>query len=301
MIDLHTHSTFSDGTLTPTQLVELAAQVGLSAVALTDHDTVAGVQEGIDAAASRNVIFIPGVELSAEIDHGALHILGLFVDHTHPILMSLLDDTIRFRVQRNHKIVERFNDLGMPITLEEVEAVAGDGTVGRPHFAQVLTSKGYTRSVRDAFLRYLSKNGAAYFPKVRVSPERAISVIEAAGGVSVLAHPDQTHLGGRDLADFIERLKGMGLKAMETHYSGYTHAQSRKYAKLALRFCLKESGGSDFHGSVKPGLSLGTGPGDLHVPDRFLAPLVATAKALRSKRMEEPPPPAPRPTNMNPI
>ena len=278
MIDLHTHSTFSDGTLTPTELVDLAETGGLTAVALTDHDTVAGIEEGRAAAKDRSVEFVPGVELSAEIDRGALHILGLFVDHTDAALTSLLDETIRYRKARNEKIVERFCELGMPLTLDEVETEAKTGTVGRPHFAAVLTRKGYARSIRDAFLRFLSKNGAAYFPKVRVSPERAIAIIRGAGGIPVLAHPDQTHLGGRELADFIERLKSLGLMGMETHYSGYTQRQSRKLAKLAKRFQLVESGGSDFHGAVKPGLFLGTGPGNLHVPDAFLPRLHDAAR-----------------------
>jgi predicted metal-dependent phosphoesterase TrpH len=273
MIDLHTHSTFSDGTSTPTELVNLAEHTGLTAFALTDHDTVDGIDEGLEAAGDGDVLFIPGVELSAQIDRGVLHILGLFVDHTHTNLTALLNDTVLFRERRNEKIIERFRQLDISVSLDEVQAEAGIGTVGRPHFAQVLTKKGYTRSVRDAFLRYLSKNGAAYFPKVRIPPERAISVIGDAGGVSVLAHPDQTHLGGRELATLIERLKKMGLKAMETRYSGYTRSQSRKYARLAERFCLKESGGSDFHGAVKPGLRMGFGRGDLCVPDAFLPPL----------------------------
>jgi 3',5'-nucleoside bisphosphate phosphatase len=270
MIDLHTHSSFSDGTLTPTALVNLAETIGLKAVALTDHDTVAGVPEGIRAAEHLRVHFVPGVELSAQIDRGALHILGLFVDHTHPDLTSVLDDTIRFRNQRNDQVIQRLGALGISISLEEVEKEAKMGTLGRPHFAAVLTRKGYTHSIRDAFLRYLSKNGAAYIPKVRIPPERAIEVIQKAGGVPVLAHPDQTHLGGQELATLIENLKEMGLKAIETRYSGYTRTQSRKYSRLAARFCLRESGGSDFHGAVKPGLALGVGPGDLNVPDDFL-------------------------------
>lgn len=276
MIDLHTHSTFSDGTLTPAVLIDLADMLDMSAVALTDHDTVAGIPEGLEAAKGRAVRFVPGVELSCDIDHGALHIIGLFVDHTHSELTALLQEAIDNRNRRNIKIVDRLNAIGMPITIEDVQKKAVVGTIGRPHFAAVLTEKGYTHTSREAFLKYLSKNGAAYFPKVRIAPERAIRTISKAGGISVLAHPDQTHLGGRALAECIQRLKEMGLDAMETHYPGYTISRTRKYRKLAIRLGLLQSGGSDFHGDVKPGLALGTGPGDLNVPDELL-PLLEQA------------------------
>ena len=284
MIDLHTHSTFSDGTLAPAALVELADTLKIEAVALTDHDTIDGIPEAIDAARHRAVRFVPGVELSCEIEHGALHIIGLFIDHTHPGLNALLDEATANRNARNAKIADRFCDLGMPLTLAEVEEKAIIGTVGRPHFAAVLTEKGYTHSIREAFLKYLGKNGAAYYPKVRIAPDRAIRTISEAGGLSVLAHPDQTHLGGKALADYLQGLRDSGLDAMETHYSGYTVSRSRKYRKLAIRLGLMQSGGSDFHGGVKPGLALGAGPGDLHVPSELLPVLERAAQARQAAK-----------------
>ncbi len=280
MIDLHTHSTASDGTLAPAALVQAAEAAGLTAVALTDHDTVDGAGAAARAAAGLSVRFIPGVELSAEIDRGALHIVGLFVDPSHPGLMALLDEARENRLSRDRMIVERLEKMGMPLTLDEVQAVAG-GVAGRPHFAQVMVAKGYAKSIRVAFRNYLKRGQAAYIPKRRIAQRRAVEAIRAAGGVPVLAHPSQTLLEGDQLEALIRELADYGLEGMETHCSGYTDADTRFYGRLAAQYGLVESGGSDFHGAIKPGLALGRGPGGLRVPDDFVPPLSARAAAIR--------------------
>lgn len=270
MIDLHCHSTFSDGTYTPEALIESAEEIGLTAVALTDHDTVSGIPDALEAARGKRVRFVPGVEISGEIDHGALHILGLFVDHRNEALNRMLAFAEHERYQRNVTIAARLQSIGMSITFEEVEAEASPGVMGRPHFATIMLRKGYVTSMEEAFLRYLGKGGAAFVPKARIPREQAISTIRGASGIPILAHPDQTRRAGRELDDLLTELAGLGLMGMETVYSGYTVERTRQFRRTARNHGLLESGGSDFHGAVKPTLSLGTGPGNLMVPDAFL-------------------------------
>jgi predicted metal-dependent phosphoesterase TrpH len=264
--------------LSPEELLLLAENIGLYAVALTDHDTVMGIGPAMEAARGKSVRFVPGVEISGEIDSGALHILGLFVDHENVELNKMLSFAEEQRYQRNVQIAARLQALGFSITIEEVAEVAGRGSMGRPHFASVMMAKGYAATMSEAFLKYLAKGGAAFVPKVRIPRKKAIEVIVGASGIPVLAHPDQTHRGGKELDALLEELRALGLMAMETYYSGYPPTRSRKYRKTANRLNLLESGGSDFHGSVKPGISLGTGPGNLNVPDEIYDRLAKAAK-----------------------
>ena len=282
MIDLHCHSVFSDGTYTPEELLDAAEEIGLTAVALTDHDTVSGIPDALEASRGKQVRFVPGVEISGEIDHGALHILGLFVDHRDETLNQMLAFAENERFQRNVNIAARLQALGMNITVDEVAAEASPGVMGRPHFATIMIRKGYVATMGEAFVRYLGKDGAAFVPKTRIPREKAIPVIRGASGIPVLAHPDQTHRGGKELDELLSALRGLGLVGMETHYSGYTTERMRDFRQTAERIGLLESGGSDFHGAVKPSLSLGTGPGNLHVPDQFYFDLLKAAEALRS-------------------
>lgn len=284
MIDLHCHSTFSDGTLTPEAIIELAESIGLYAVALTDHDTVAGIERAMAAAADKVVHFVPGVEISGEIENGALHILGLFVDYRNESLNRMLAFAEHERYQRNVIIASRLQTIGLSISIEEVAEVARPGVMGRPHFATLMLKKGYVGTMEEAFLRYLGKGGAAFVPKTRIPRHEAISVIREAGGVPVLAHPDQTHRGGMELDDLLGELKGLGLLGIETNYSGYTTDRTRQFRRLAAKHGLQQSGGSDFHGAVKPRLSLGCGPGNLHVPDVFYDKLLASAAVVRGEK-----------------
>lgn len=281
LIDLHTHSTASDGTLSPTELVHLAQTKGLQGLALTDHDTVGGLDEAMAAAEQHGITFIPGVEISAQIDQGALHILGLYIDHRNTELNNILDWLVQAREERNQQLLEKLGDLGFTITAEEIKEVAGDFVTGRPHFAMVLAQKGYVKNQQSAFKKYLGSKGQAYVKRRKPPIDWAIRAIRQAGGLPILAHPDQTKLKGKLLENFLAELRRLGLEGIEVHYSGYTQSQIWKYARLAKRFDLVESGGSDFHGSIKPGIQLGRGPGGLHVSDSLLGPLEERARLVR--------------------
>lgn len=284
MIDLHTHSTASDGTFSPGALVAKAHREGLAALALTDHDTVDGVPEARRVADELGLEFVPGVEISAEADRGSLHIVGLFIE-VGGRLAQRLRALVGMRDERNERLVARLAQLGRPIELEEALAYSGGAVLGRPHFAQAMMARGYVNSVEDAFLRYLGKSGSAHLPKQRLPRRDAIELIRSAGGVPVLAHPNQTQLEGPQLEILVRELKDLGLVGLETHYTGYTKKQTRRFRRLARAYNLLESGGSDFHGTIKPGISLGIGAGTLHVPDEFLPPLQQAAEALRQGRM----------------
>ncbi len=265
--------------MTPEELLSLAERIGLYAIALTDHDTVMGIGPALEAASGKSVRFVPGVEISGEIDYGALHILGLFVDHRNADLLAMLSFAEKQRYQRNVQIADRLSALGLSISIEEVQEEAGSGVMGRPHFASLMLKKGYVATAGEAFLKYLAKGGAAFVPKVRIPRKQAIEVIRGASGIPILAHPDQTHRGGKALDALLGELKELGLAGIETYYSGYSPTRSRKYRKAAHRFQLLESGGSDFHGSIKPTLALGTGPGNLQVPDEIYDRLANAAGA----------------------
>lgn len=272
-IDLHTHTTASDGTTSPAELVAAAVRAGLSAVAVTDHDVTFGAAEAVAAAAATGapVEIVPGVEISAEWPRGQMHLLGLFVDPGDRALCGWLEEILGGRDARNARIVARLRELGVEIELSEVEAVAGDGAVGRPHIAQVLVRKGAVASLREAFDRYLGKGAAAYFDRLRATPGQAIERIHAAGGLAVLAHPH--HCGAADEAEltaWVGELRDAGLDGIEVLYSTFSGEDRRVAQRLASRFDLLPSGGSDFHGGNKPDIRLGRGRGDLAVPREFL-------------------------------
>jgi predicted metal-dependent phosphoesterase TrpH len=282
VIDLHTHSTASDGTLTPTELVELALRIGLEAMALTDHDTVDGVAEALAAAAGTHLLLVPGVELSAAMEGGTLHIVGLFLDPACEELDAGLARVMTMRNDRNPRIVARLAELGLPVSTEEAAAASGTDVVGRPHFAQVMVSKGYVRDVNEAFDRYLGRGGEAHVHKDRLEPAEAIRLIRAAGGVPILAHPDQTGLKGDGLDALVEELKGMGLAGIEVFCSPYKTNMTHEYSRLARRHGLVRSGGTDFHGAPKPRIKLGRGFGSLFVHRDLLAPIREAAEAIRA-------------------
>ena len=282
MLDLHAHSNASDGSMSPTALVELGAQVGLSALALTDHDTVAGIAEALRAAEGKRMRLVPGIELSARLEDGTLHIVGLFVDHAHPALGRFLADVLRMREERNARLVAKLAEIGMPVTLEEATEAAGGESVGRPHFAAKLVEKGHAQSLSEVFQKLLGRGGAAHVFKERFEPRACVEVIRAAGGVPILAHPDQTSRRGAALDALVAELKGYGLLGIETHCAAYTSQVTHDYGQLAKRHGLVRSGGSDFHGRPKPDIRLGRGFGSLHVPDSLLAPIEEAAARVRA-------------------
>jgi predicted metal-dependent phosphoesterase TrpH len=270
MIDLHTHSTVSDGSDSPTRVVDLAADAGCSAVALTDHDRLDGLAEAGARAEQRGVRLVPGCELSCEGGPGTFHLLVYFVDPSEGPLQDELVRLQRIRADRNARLVEVLRSQGIDITLGEVEAEAGGEGVGRPHFAGVLVAKGWAESVQDAFDRFLGKGQPGYVEKERLTAERAMSLAAASGGVPVIAHPLSLGFEGAALENRLRELAAIGLQGVEAVYGRYDPEQRAGLAAMAERVGLCVTGGSDHHGTYKPDLTVGTGRGDLDVPDRLL-------------------------------
>lgn len=260
--DLHMHSTASDGTDAPQDLPALAAEAGLAAFALTDHDTTAGLPACAAAAEKAGLTFVPGIELSADpgsldggpdgLRRGTLHILGYFVDHDDPELARLESWLAKVREQRNPAMVERLSELGVQIDYGEVLEQAGGRVVGRPHIAQVLVKKGYVKSIHEAFARYIGEGAAAHVRKDRLSPAEAIAAIHHAGGLAVLAHPVQLHLPEPgQLEQLTARLKQAGLDGIEIRHHDHQPGDVARFARLAERLDLVVTGGSDYHGTRK--------------------------------------------------
>lgn len=276
MIDLHTHSTCSDGTDPPERIPELAAAAGCSAVALTDHDTFAGLSAAEARAATLGIRLVPGCEVSCRYRGASAHVLVYFADQRDsPIaeeLARLRDD----RVSRNRRLAARLSELGLPVTYDEIVAeAAGEESAGRPHVAAVLVRHGVAESVPDAFDRWLGEGKPAYVPKSRVTPEEIASAARSSGGVAVLAHPLTLGLDPTELDAAVAELAAWGFAGIEAYYARYAPEERAGLVALATRHGLVATGGSDYHGSVKSGLEVGRGEGDLEVPDDALAALEA--------------------------
>lgn len=272
-VDLHTHSRISDGSDSPTALVEKASAASLSAIALTDHDTQQGIPEARAAADRSGIELIPGVEVSCG---KGTHLVVLFLEPGQGPLQDRLATVREGRETRNARMVDRLVELGIDITLEEVEEEAGEGVVGRPHFAAVLIRKGVIGSPQEAFERFLAAGGAAYIPRETFTIEEAIPLARQSGAVPVLAHPHTPQLGDVSLLDYLERLRDLGLVGMEVLYPGFDRDRRAQYGELADRLGLIASGGSDYHGRYKPHIRLGRGiDGDVHVPESVLEDLRA--------------------------
>ncbi|HKI81625.1 MAG TPA: PHP domain-containing protein [Pseudodesulfovibrio sp.] len=270
-IDLHTHTTVSDGTLTPTELVKLARESGLDAIAVTDHDTFQGVPEAMEAGEKHGIEVIPGAELSLESPGGAgwIHVVALWLPEQADELKKAFDWVIEGRANRNHEIVEKLRKLGVNITYEAVAARAG-GTIGRPHFAQELMALGVVSSMDEAFKVWIGDNGRAYVPKRKLSPEQAFSILNNIGATSILAHPFALKLSYKETEKVVRRLMDLGLDGMEVLYSEHSPADTKAFGEMADRLGLLHSGGSDFHGTNKPDIKLGVGRGNLDIPNELL-------------------------------
>lgn len=267
MIDLHAHTTASDGSLSPKELVFQAKKAGLSAIAVTDHDTVDGVEEAISAGKDADIEVIAGVELSCDYQR-EMHIVGLMIDHQHPRLLKTLARQAEKRAVRNEKTLHRLQELGLDITLEEVKRVATGTIWGRAHFAKVLCDKGYVSSVKEGFQKYLGSGRPAHVNEERLPPEEAISLIREAGGVPILAHMHFLKLPLPELEAMLLRLKKAGLMGAEAIYTEYTPAEEKEYTGLIEKLGLIKSGGSDFHGDMKPQITLHRE--NLNIPYSFL-------------------------------
>ncbi len=273
MIDLHIHSVFSDGSFTPEELVREGRRRGLTAMALTDHDTVDGVPRFLEAGRRENLRTIAGVEISADFHPGTMHILGYFVRPDDAQLNEHLVWIREGRSARNAEILSRLVEHGIRLKTEEIQEIAGGDVIGRPHIAQAMVARGYVESVREAFDRYLARGRPAYAERRRLSPEDSIALIHSAGGAAVLAHPVTLGLNGWDLRRLVRNLRDSGLDGIEAYYSEHTARDVRRYLRLAKDYDLAVSGGSDFHGEAVPGIEMGTGTGKLNVPDDILEEL----------------------------
>ncbi len=279
-IDLHLHTTHSDGSRTPADVVKLAHGAGVSALAITDHDITTGIPEAMAAGQELGIEIIPGIEISSRHGESELHVLGYFLKWQDPQLNERLMTLRESRHRRNPKIVELLQAAGIDITYDEVRAVAGSDSVGRPHIARVLMDKKVVTSAKEAFDRFLAEGKPAYVPRDLPSPVDAIRWIREAGGLAVLAHPTWVKTVEGTLTDLARQLKEQGLAGVEVHYSTHTPRQTRDYLSLAKTLGLLVTGGSDFHGLTKPDIEVGTGKGSLHVPDHLLPKLKDAVAAL---------------------
>lgn len=242
-IDMHTHSTASDGVYSPSKLIHYAIQKGLAGIAITDHDTTDGIEEAIQYAETyKDFIIIPGVELSTEHNNEEIHILGYMIDYKMNYLTQILNNLKHERRDRAHKIISKLNQIGLGISYQDVQHIAGQGTIGRPHIARALIQKGYVESNEEAFTKYLSKGCHAYVPRQKLTPADAIDIIKKAGGFSVAAHP-----GLLDSLETLYYLIDMGIDGIEVYHSDHNPNQSRKYLDIAKKHGLIITGGSDFH------------------------------------------------------
>lgn len=261
MIELHCHTTASDGTLSPRELVEHAASLGVTHLAITDHDTVEGSVQARPLCDERGIVWISAVELSSTYRGRSMDLLGYGVNPEHPSLRQALDAVVEERRQRVPKMIAGLRAQGVEVSEEDVYALAPGGVVGRPHVAQALVRRGAAADVAEAFERYLVRGKAGYVPKENLPPEKAIELIGEAGGVAVLAHPRYLKLDEAELHEALDRLTAAGLVGIEVYYSQHTAADVERYLSIAKARGLVVTGGSDFHGSNKPHIRLGMGPG----------------------------------------
>ena len=280
-IDLHIHTTASDGTASPAQVVRMAGELGLSAISVADHDTVSGCGEAMAEGRALGVEVVPGVEFSSRYGR-TIHILGYFLNTESPALTRVLDWIVAERDQRNEKMAALMAADGIPVDYAEMKARFGP-VIGRPNFGQLLVTLGYAESVQDAFDRYIEKGQPYYLPRKMLSIERSVEVIREAGGVPVLAHPFQYRLEEPALRQLIEHCMDHGLLGLECRYSLYDEQQSQYLLSLAREYGLAPTGGSDFHGSNKPHIRLGTGTGSLAVPAEWLESLRALAVSTKQR------------------
>lgn len=271
-IDLHIHSTASDGTVSPSEILQLAVQQNLGAIAITDHDTLDGVKEALACGIPRSLQFLTGIEISSNPPPGfsipgSLHILGYGINTNDTHLNSMLEKLQEARTNRNPKIIARLNRSGLDISLSEVVEKAGTGQAGRPHIAMLMVEKGMVGSVNEAFDLFLGKGKPAYVDKPRIASSEVLRIIINAGGIPVLAHPGLVQSESDETVErLVGTLKKEGLKGVEVYYPRHTLAQTEEYNELAKKNNLLVTGGSDFHGSVYPDIEMGSGSGDFFVP-----------------------------------
>ena len=271
-IDLHIHSTASDGTLSPGEILRLAENLGLGAISITDHDTLKGSKELLEVAGSSDVRVISGIEIStippaSFAVAGSFHILGYGIRLNDPVLNHTLETLQQARVNRNPLIIGRLNEMGLDISIEEVIQASGEAQIGRPHIAQLMIQKGFVRTIDEAFDVYLGFNKPAYVEKYKLDCQKAIEMIIRAGGTAVLAHPFLLGIPDESRTEsLVAALKEMGLQGIEVYYPDHTCEHVQFYLKLARSYDLVITGGTDFHGAIKPDIQLGCGRGGFFIP-----------------------------------
>ncbi len=286
-IDLHTHSTASDGIYSPTELLRRAKDIGLRVLALTDHDTTDGVDEAAQAARALDIDFIPGIEINTDVSGGEVHVLGYFVEYARPAFQAVIKVLRDARERRGQRMVELLNEQGVNVSWDRVREIA-QGAVGRPHVAKALLEAGYVQTIGEAFDKYIGTNCFAYVPRYRLTPEDAVRLIASANGLPVMAHP--VELPGLDeLRNWLPGLRDAGMVGLETYYGPYTPEDERALRALADEYNLIPTGGTDFHG---PGIHP-TPLGGRHVPYESVERLKAEAAKRRGHTppsFELPPP-----------
>lgn len=273
IVDLHVHSNKSDGSFTPSELVDYAVEKGLRAFALTDHDTTEGLDEAIAAAKGKEIEVIPGIEFSTEYEGKDIHIVGLYIDYKSKIFSGQIQAFVDSRTERNRKMCSNLQTAGIDISYEKLLAAFPDAVITRAHYAKYLLDHGAVNSMPEAFDKYLGDHTRYFVPREKVTPMQAVKLILDADGIPVLAHPTLYHMSDKRLELLLYRLKEAGLAAMECIYSTYTPSEERQMKKLADKYGLLPSGGSDFHGATKPKLDLAVGYGNLTVPAEILTNL----------------------------
>lgn len=278
IVDLHVHSNKSDGSFSPTELVNYACEKGLSAFALTDHDTIAGIEEAMTAAHGKPIEVIPGIEFSTEYEGRDVHIIGLDIPYQGEAFIRHLEAFQDSRMTRNHRMCKKLQEYGVEITFDDLQAEYPDSVITRAHYAKYMLKKGFVKSINEAFERYIGDRAPCFIPREKVTPTQATALILKAGGIPILAHPVLYHLGKERLESLVSHLKEAGLVGIEAIYSTYSPHDERQMRALAEKFDLRISGGSDFHGTTKPGLDLATGYGKLFIPEEVLTNLRGKCK-----------------------
>jgi predicted metal-dependent phosphoesterase TrpH len=271
-IDLHIHSTASDGSRTPPEIISLAEKLKLGAISITDHDTIEGSVQALDNGIPASLNFLTGVEISSNppialTSSESLHILAYGIQTDNPELNQALSVLRKARKNRNPEILKRLEDLGIHLSIDEIQKKVGKGQIGRPHIAQAMLEKGIVKTMNEAFENYLGKNRPAYIDKYRIPCEKAIQLIRRAGGIPVLAHPGLIHTDKPEgMESLVSQLKEMGLMGIEVFYTDHTQHQTAEFRKTALRHDLLITGGTDFHGEILPDVQMGSGRGDMFIP-----------------------------------
>lgn len=277
MIDLHVHSTESDGTNTPEELVLLAKEAGLCAFALTDHDTVGGLKRARLMAEKEGIELVPGIELSTDYEGCEVHILGYYIDENDSFFLKRLQDFVDSRNHRNEKMIALLQQEGFAITMEELLFENPNSVITRAHFARFLVEHGMVKNRETVFSKYLGDGCRCYVPREKIDPFEAVKLIRLGGGVAFFAHPVLCHMNHERLKQFIKDLKHAGLTGIEAIYSSNSLGDEQNLKQIAKENDLLISGGSDFHGENKPHLHLGTGRGNLYIPDEILTAIKKAA------------------------